>query len=144
MATVHADAVVTADELKEIIDTDLTDSRLHNFINMAYATTLPLVGQLSSCGGSTTLKQIQLLLAAHYLTMYERSVKSQSIGGEWSVTYALQDGEGIKSSLYGQNAIALDCSGTLGQAGVRKATFKVFSHYQGEIGYPAMYDADIV
>jgi len=134
MADPHAGvcASVTAAAVKEIVDTDLTDARVNNFINMAYFMTLRLSGKLGDCGGAEALCAIQLLLAAHYLTMYERTLKSESIAGEWSATYALKDGDGLKSSLYGQNAIDLDCSGTLAKAGLRRAWLSVISHEQIE------------
>lgn len=132
MADCDASALIDAGALKEIIDTDLSDSRLCNFINMAYVMTIPLAGNLDQCGGDTALELIQLNLAAHFLTMYERTLKSQNVAGEWSATYAMKDGEGLRSSLYGQNAIAMDCSGILARTGLRKASLQVISHYQLE------------
>lgn len=128
MATLSTSALIDADALCEIIETDLTDARLHNFINMAVALTSQISSAVTSCGGD--LEQIQLLLAAHFLTMYERTTKSESIGGEWTVSYAMQDGPGLQSSLYGQNAIALDCSGMLARQGLKRASIHVTSYYQ--------------
>jgi len=127
MATVNASAVIDADDVKEIIDTDLTDARINNFINMAYVRTIQIDGKLGNCGGDATLAEIQKLLAAHFLTMYERQTKSEKVG-EASVTFMGQDGEGLKASLYGQQALALDCSGILARAGLKRATFQVWSY----------------
>ena len=144
MATLSSSALITADGLKEIIDSDLTDSRLNNFINMAVIVMAPLTAaSLSGCGGSDALTQIQLLLAAHFLTLYERTTKSESIGGEWSVTYAIQDGPGFNASLYGQQALALDCSGTLGKLGLRRASFAVTSYYQTKKS-SYLFDSDLL
>lgn len=134
MATLNPDVCtgLDADAVKEIIDTDLTDARINNFVNFAYYMTLPLVGSLGQCGGDDALCEIQLLLAAHFLTMYERTTKSENVAGEWSVAYAIKEGEGLKASLYGQQALMLDCSGKLAAAGMRKATFAVISYHDTE------------
>lgn len=128
MARLNANAVVDAEDVKEIIDTSLSDNAVNNFINMAYVGTIQLAGNLSACGGTTALKEIQRLLAAHFLTMYERQPKSESIAGEASVTWMGKEGEGLKASLYGQQALALDCSGILARSGLKQATFQVWSH----------------
>jgi len=127
MATVNENAVVDADDVKEIIDTSLTDAQINNFINMAYVRTIPLNGELGNCGGDDALAEIQKLLAAHFLTMYERQTKSEKVG-EVSVTFMGVDGEGLKASLYGQQALALDCSGILARAGLKRATFQVWGY----------------
>jgi len=120
--------------VKEIIDTDLSDAVINNFINMAYVRTIALDGELGNCGGDAALLEIQKLLAAHFLTMYERQPKSEKIA-EASVTWMGQDGEGLKASLYGQQALALDCSGILARAGLKRATFQVWSYK--DISYDA-------
>lgn len=117
-----------ADAVREIIDTDLSTEQINNFINAAYYITIPLSSKLGSCGGSDALCQIMLLLSAHFLTMYERQSKSESVAGEWSITYLGKEGMGLESSLYGQNALALDCSGTLARAGMKRAEFQVASY----------------
>ena len=134
MAVLNVNACIDADDVREIIDTDLSDARLHNFINMAYFRTLPLSGKLDDCGGGDMLCQIQLLLAAHFLTMFERQTKSEKVDSEWAVTYLGVDGEGLKASLYGQQAIALDCSGILAKAGMKRATIEVKGYIDLDAG----------
>ena len=96
MATLNSGvcASVTPDAVQEIIDTDLTDARINAFINLAYFTTIPLAGLLDDCGAGDALCAIQLLLAAHFLTIYDRQLKSQSVAGEWSATFLGKDGLG--------------------------------------------------
>lgn len=130
MADLIDGALIDADDVKEIIDTDLTGARIHNFINFAVIVSSVLANKLGACGGSTALGQIQLLLAAHFLTLYERTTKSESVAGEWSVTYAMQEGLGLNASLYGQQAIALDCSGTLSKSPAKRATIAITSYPQ--------------
>ena len=130
MATLNSGvcASVDADAVKEIIDTDLDDERINAFINMAYFATIPLTNKLDDCGGAGALCQIQLWLAAHLLTVFERQLKSKSVGGEWSVTFLGKDGLGLEASLYGQQALALDCSGELAGYGLQRASFQVIDY----------------
>lgn len=130
MATLNANvcASVTPAAVKEIIDSDLTDARINAFINLAYYATIPLANKLDNCGGADALCEIQLWLAAHFLTIYERQTKSESVGGEWSVTYLGKDGLGLEASLYGQQALALDCSGELAKYGLKRATMQVVDY----------------
>lgn len=138
MATLNANvcASVTPDAVKEIINSDLTDARINAFINLAYYATIPLADKLDDCGSADALCEIQLWLAAHFLTVYERQTKSESVGGEWSVTYLGQDGMGLEASLYGQQALALDCSGTLAKAGLKRAVMQV-------VDYETIEDIDV-
>lgn len=121
-----------ADLVKEIIDTDRTDGEINNFINTAYYATIPLSNKLGDCGGGDALCQIMQILAAHFLTMWERQAKSESVASEWSITYLGKDGLGLDSSLYGQNAKVLDCSGTLAKAGLKGVLMQVASYRQLE------------
>lgn len=135
MAALNADLValctdLDSNTLKEIIDTSLSDARLNNFINMGWYTSIPLSGKLNNCGGDGALCEIILLLAAHFLTMYERQVKSEGIAGEWSVSFLGRDGLGLDASLYGQQAKVLDCSGTLASAGLRSVLIHVTDYDQ--------------
>lgn len=117
--------LVSADVIKEIIDTDLTDAQVNHMINLAYYAALPLTGKLGGCGGGDAQCEIIVVLAAHFITMRERQAKSESIAGEWSITYLGKEGLGLEASLYGQQAIAMDCSGTLAKAGLKGVLFKV-------------------
>lgn len=121
---------IDADAVKEIIDTDLIDTRINNFINMAYYATLPLTGDLGDCGGTDAQCQILLLLAAHFMTMYDRQAKSESVAGEWSISYMGRDGLGLNASLYGQQALILDCSGVLATAGLKSVLIHVADYAQ--------------
>jgi len=138
MATLNANVCtgVTPYAVKEIIDSNLSNARINAFINLAYYATIPLANKLDDCGGANALCEIQLWLAAHFLTVYERQTKSESVGGEWSVTYLGQDGKGFEASLYGQQALALDCSGMLAKAGLKRAVMQV-------VDYETIEDIDV-
>jgi len=133
VATLDTDLValcsdLDATALKEIVDTDLTDAQLHNFLNAAYYLAIPLTGNLGECGGSEAQCVIIKFLAAHFLTTYEGQAKSESVGGEWSITYRGANGLGLHSSLYGQVALSLDCSGKLAKLGMKQATIAIISY----------------
>lgn len=72
--------------------------------------------------------EIVVWLAAHLITCYERQVKSESVAGEWSVSYLGKEGLGLEASLYGQQALTMDCSGMLAKVGLKRATFDVISY----------------
>ncbi len=133
MATLNTDLValcpeLNADAVREIIDTSLTDARINAFLNMAWFISRPVSGLLGDCGGSAAECEIIKLLAAHLITIIERQVKSESIAGEWSVTYLGTEGLGLDASLYGQQAVVMDCSGALAEAGLKGASLKVFGY----------------
>lgn len=133
MATLNSNltalcADLDADAVGEIIDTDLTDAQINAFLNMAYYLSRPVSNQLDGCGGSDAECEIIKLLAAHLITIRERQVKRESIGGEWTVEYFGQVGLGLEASLYGQQALAMDCSGELAKAGMKRASITVRSY----------------
>lgn len=132
MADLDADLVTLcpstdADTVRDLIDTDLTDAQINFFLNMAYRMSLQLSGELDECGGTDMQCDIIAVLAAHLIATMpnDGSVKSESVAGEWSVTYRGQDGKGLEASLYGQQALLMDCSGILSQLGLRGASFTV-------------------
>jgi hypothetical protein len=106
MAVLAAGVCLEAGDVREIIDTDLTDAEINNFINAAHYRTRPLVGELGDCGGDDAVCEIV----------------------KWQVTYMGADGKGLDASLYGQQAKDMDCSGTLARAGLKRAWFSVTSY----------------
>lgn len=122
-----------ADAVRDIITTELTDDQINFFLNAAYYMALPLSGELGNCGGTDAQCSIITVLAAHLIaTMPEGSVKSQSVAGEWTVTFRGQDGKGLEASLYGQQALVMDCSGELARLGLKPATFAVSAYTEIE------------
>lgn len=122
-------ALVTVDEVKEIIDTSLTDDQITAFINMA-ATLVTDKLSTQTCLSTEMKKEIEKLLSAHFLSIRERRVKSEKIG-DASVTYDGTTGAGLNSTLYGQQAIILDCSNTLVNLGKINMEFEVVDYYNG-------------
>lgn len=136
MATLNENALITASDVSEVIDTDLGTAVVHRFINQAYFVSKDLSGRLSDCGGDGALAEIQAQLAAHFIaTSREFQPEQESIGGEASVRYRGQTGKGLEATTYGQNALMLDCSGTLAALGKKRATFKVWAHEDIDYDY---------
>jgi hypothetical protein len=125
MATLNESASVDADDVREIITTNMTDSEINGCINIAYFLSIE-VGK-SSAVSDDLLAEIEKYLAAHFITVSEGQPKSQSIQGV-SVSFMGKDGSGLKGSRYGQTAIALDLSGYLAKRaeGIKKARVEVW------------------
>lgn len=125
MAVKSSTARVTAADVQEILDTTLEASVINAFINTA--NTFIEVNLSSANLGEAMLTEIEKWLAAHFLSLRDRRVKSENIAGEYSVTYEVGNlGKGLMSTTYGQTAVALDTSGTLGSLNMKRASLKVF------------------
>jgi len=125
-------STVDADYISDIlapVGTELTDAQINIRINQAYFYTKELVGKLGDCGGGDAYCEIAALVAAHMVTISERQTKRESVASEWTVEYMGKDDKGLEASLYGQQAIAMDCSGILAEkkARLKRATFGVIS-----------------
>ena len=77
MADVADGALIDADDVREVISTELADTVINRFINQAYYRTIPIASLLGDCGGSDALAEIQAMLAAHLISSSrERQAKS--------------------------------------------------------------------
>jgi len=101
---------VTDAEVFAIIDTSLTD--IDVFINTAnmMVTSWLETARLTD----ETLKEIERYLSAHVLSVQDQRVKSVGVD-VLSESYQGQWGMGLNGTSYGQMAILLDTSGTLGK-----------------------------
>jgi hypothetical protein len=125
MATLDPDARVEPDEVKEIIDTSLTDSQINAFINSAHY--LIQANLLNKGLSANILTQIELWLSAHFLAIRDQRVESEGVAGEWQARYQGKTGMGFSATTYGQQALLLDTTGTLASAGLKAITFEVYS-----------------
>lgn len=110
---------VTTEEVKEIIQTNMTD--LTPFINVANILVTQKLG--ASDLDADTLKEIERWLSAHFVSMKERQPISESIGSA-SMSYAGAYGKGIDETTYGRTAKALDTTGALASAFGRKVVLE--------------------
>ena len=101
---------VTDTEVFAIIDTSLTD--INVFINTA---NMMVTSWLETAGlTDETLKEIERYLSAHVLSVQDQRTKSVGVD-VLSESYQGQWGMGLNGTSYGQMAILLDTSGTLGK-----------------------------
>ena len=125
MADLLAGVLISADDVKELLgdETELTDGTIHNFINAAHVVMSGITGL-----STDKLTQIQLWLAAHFLVLVDPRAKSESFGGDFSITYLTGNlGENLSSTFYGQTALVLDTTGTLQKATLKRADLVVMS-----------------
>jgi len=136
MADLVAGARVTADEVREIFETDLSDSEINVCINLAHQLIVQL--DLAGTGGlpEATLEYIELLLSAHYCSLKDPRASEERVARDFQIKYQGKTDMGLEATFYGQQAIVLDSSGILADfaKGRKRAQFRtVFSAYD-EIG----------
>ncbi len=97
-------AQIEPDDVKKIIDTDLTDAVIGTYIDDAYD---------FADGISITSDLVVKYLTAHLIATHrDRPVKSEEAGGA-KVVYEGVFGIGLLSTMYGQMAISMDTTGAL-------------------------------
>jgi hypothetical protein len=103
---------VTLRDIRNLIPTRLGDASVQTALNTA----LILVKNQSALMSvdSDTRDFLILYLAAHYVTVQAPRPSSMSLRGA-SESYQGQTGMSLKSSMFGQTAIAMDTTGTLAQ-----------------------------
>jgi len=120
MAELNTDARVTPADVKEIISTALTDAVINACINTANNIIDANLTSLSAA--SAILMDIELWLSAHFVAIRDPQAKQKSVAGEYSVTFEKgQVGTGFGATTWGQQALALDFTGTLASMGLRAA-----------------------
>ena len=113
---------VTATEVKQILDTDLTDPVIEVFINAANLTVTDALGS-STVLSSDQLKEIERWLTAHLIASTRDQQIQEDTIGKSKVVYQGRTAMGLDATFYGQQVKILDTSGVLvGSAGKRKAT----------------------
>jgi len=110
---------VSAAEVREIVDVDSSISDLTPFIEMA---TLIVDEELDDSGIGHTdarLKQIELLLAAHFVCIRDPRVGNEK-AGPVGASYQYKLGLGLQVTTYGQQAMMMDSSGKLAEMNNKK------------------------
>ena len=120
-------ARVTAEAVKEIIRTSLSnDVILTSQINTA---NIFVDEYLESSGLSDAmLTQVELYLAAHFVALTDEGAGlTRDKLGDADQSYANVYGQGLKSTRYGQTAMALDTTGVLANLTqpMLKANFRI-------------------
>lgn len=108
-------ARVTVDEVKEIIDTSLTDAQITAFITAANALVSESV--TSTAIGTDQKKEIERWVTAHLIASTREQQLIEAKAGSASAKFQGQTGMMFKSTFYGQNALLLDSSNALARLG---------------------------
>lgn len=113
---------VTVEEVRKIIDTDITDNEIQAFI----ATANSLVDSVLPNQGISEelLIEIEKWLSAHFVSIKDPRLRQLRIG-EVTETYYGRGGEGLNHTPYGQQVLLLDYTGSFANLGKRKASFNV-------------------
>lgn len=114
-------ARTTNSDVSEILDTSLGTAALDAWIEIAN-TLVDDVAAADTSLTSTRLTQLETLVAAHLASTQDQRAASRS-GASRSVTYQGETGMGFEATKYGQQALALDPTGTL--AGSTKPTASI-------------------
>jgi hypothetical protein len=120
-------ARVTATEVKEIIDTSLSDAIVTAHIDIATLVVDRVEeNDAEACHTSASLAKLELLLSAHFVDFRENRISSDKIGdGAESIRNPGVLLKGLESTWYGQSALILDCTGTLANFGKLKASMEI-------------------
>lgn len=111
----------TASAVKDIMDTELTDTRIDAFITSAS----DLVDRLLADDyEDPTLEQLELWLTAHLIASTIERQAIQEIAGPVEQKFSDVFGQNLSSTTYGQVVASLDTSGKLANLGKRKIIFK--------------------
>jgi hypothetical protein len=109
----------TETEVKEIMDTTLTEEQLSPFLKAANST---VTGLLSDEGyGDTQLAEIERWLAAHFASCAKDQIVSKEKIGGADATYHGKTGMGLESTFYGQTVKTLEYNGVLAQVEAAKS-----------------------
>lgn len=104
---------ITEAEVKEIIDTTLTDEQIRPFIATANAMVDDLCGDLGY--GDATIHNIELWLAAHFVAIRDPRVTQEKIG-DAGAAYQGKTAMGLEATTYGQQVMVLDYKGAIAAA----------------------------
>lgn len=118
-------ARVTVSEVREIIDTALSDAGVSSCITAANSL-IASKSEMTSSLSEDTLTQIELWLSAHFVSVADPRVVEERTR-ETAVKYVQPGaGTGLTGSSYGQTAMALDSTLTLADApATRRASIRI-------------------
>ncbi len=128
---------VTTDDVRDIFDTTLEDNNILAMI--AVADSIVSNGPALSTNVSLTaieLKEIERWLAAHFCCIMDPIPLQAKIGDSMArnfpETVTTAWGPGLKQTVYGQQAIAIDRSGSLASMGKMKGSFRAVPREDSE------------
>ena len=124
---------VTGEQVKQIFETNLSNSAIEPFIRSANVLINSSEDMLEL--SSDLLFEIELWLSAHFASAYDQRISYQSIGDS-KFSFQGEYGKSFMSTDYGQRAVALDSTGTLQDLalGLQRASIDIY-----EVDYPTTY-----
>jgi len=106
----------------------VTDAEVKEIISVTWDTT-PQIGianvlvtkylQGEDCMTTELLKEIERFLAAHFVELKQRVLRSRK-AGEATDTYATHVGMGFEATVFGQQALVMDCTSKLATLSEKK------------------------
>jgi len=112
--------MITATQVKQIIETDLSDDIITAYITSAST----LVDSILTDMPSSLLDEIKRWFTAHLIACTRERQPQQAEAGPTSITFQGETGFGLDATLYGQQVKVLDYTGRLASLGLRKAAIR--------------------
>lgn len=122
-------ARVTITEVKEIMETSLTDPKILAFIKSANIIVTDAF--LETTVTAAVLKEIEKWFAAHMISVLERPVSQEKVG-DAEIIYAGKLGSGLNSTPYGQMVLTIDTTGTMAKLGKKKVVIYAIKQFDDE------------
>lgn len=116
---------VTSSEVKEILDTDLSDPIVEAYITSANV----MVNDILGTGETDVLKNIELWLTAHMIASTRERQLESATAGPASAKFQGVTGKGLESTLYGQMVLILDTSGGFASLGLKRASISAITSF---------------
>jgi len=117
-------ARTTAERIREIIDTEVIDLTL--FINDAYLIVSEVL-EPSVDYSEARLEMIERYFAAHLIASGISQLAASETAGPVSEKKQYHLANNLRSTMYGQQVVALDSSGILASLGSKRKTFSIES-----------------
>jgi len=108
--------------VRDVISTVLADSQINAFINTAHMMVETRLGSKNL--DNALLTQIETWLSAHLLSARDQRKKQTKVG-DMQVTYQGETGMGLQSTIYGQQVLVLDPTGTMATTSLKRAVIQV-------------------
>lgn len=112
-------------QVKQIIDTALTDPEIDDIISFSNRMTTTILASASLT--SAELKDIETYLTAHIIAITkERQTKEERVGDVWIKYYDHPTGW-LEQTTFGQTVMVMDTSGLFQKQAKKRASFKAIN-----------------
>ncbi len=112
--------MITATQVKQIIETELDENTINSYISSASA----LVDSILTDIPTSLSDEIKRWLTAHFIACSRERQPQSAEAGPASITFQGETGFGLDATLYGQQVKVLDYTGRLASLGLRKAAMR--------------------